>query len=56
MAIDESFLDEIWGVASFGSTSEQSEKVLSAKIFFHESFLLYGINIQGAVKEDRTVQ
>ena len=56
VAIHESFLDEIWGMASFGSTSEQPEKVLSAKIFSHESFLLYGIIIQRAVKEDRTVQ
>ena len=39
VAIRESFLCEIWGRIIFGSTSEQSGKVFSAKILFRESFL-----------------
>ena len=34
VAIHESFLYKIWGVVSFGGTSEQSAKVFSVKILF----------------------
>ena len=53
VVIRDSFLCEIWGVALFGSISEQSAKVFLCenlilhqfvKVFSHKRFLLYGGN------------
>ena len=43
VAIHKSFAAKLGGVASFGSTSEQSAKVL--KVFSFESFPLHGTDL-----------
>ena len=45
VAIHESFLHEIGGMASFsGDTSEQSTKVFSAKFYFHQIAKVFSLD------------